>query len=123
VQVPLDLAFFRGHFVGYPVLPGVAQVVALVEARVRALHPEFDEPRAISRLKFRRTIVPGDELELQLQIDGSRRRVSFSIARVDSRGGEACSAGLLDYSGEFALAPLSAASEDELSDMSGGTCV
>ncbi len=123
VQVPLDLAFFRGHFVGYPVLPGVAQVVALVEARVRALHPEFDEPRAISRLKFRRTIVPGDELELQLQIDGSRRRVSFSIARVDSRGGEACSAGLLDYSGEFALAPLSAASEAELSDMSGGTCV
>ena len=30
---------------------------------------------------------------------------------------------LLDYSGEFALVPLSAASEAELSDMSGGTCV
>ncbi len=120
VQVPLDLAFFRGHFVGYPVLPGVAQVVALVLARVRALHPEFDEPRAISRLKFRRTIAPGDELQLQLQIDAARRRVSFTILR----GSEACSAGLLDYAGEFALAPLSPdACEAELSDMSGGTCV
>lgn len=123
VQVPLDLAFFRGHFVGYPVLPGVAQVVALVLARVRALHPEFDEPRAISRLKFRRTIAPGDELELRLQIDVGRRRVGFDISRVGGRGDEACSAGQLDYAGEFALAPLSAACEDELSDMSGGTCV
>ncbi|MBA3547268.1 MAG: AMP-binding protein [Nannocystis sp.] len=126
VQVPLDLAFFRGHFAGFPVLPGVAQVVALVLARVRALHPELDEPRAISRLKFRRTIAPGDELELQLQIDVARRRVSFTILRAGEgqRAGEACSAGLLDYAGEFPLAPLSrAACEAELSDMSGGTCV
>jgi len=126
VQVPLDLAFFRGHFVGYPVLPGVAQVVALVLARVRALHPELDEPRAISRLKFRRPIAPGDELELQLQINAARRRVSFTILRAGDgvRAGEACSAGLLDYAGEFALAPLRpGACEAELSDMSGGTCV
>ena len=126
VQVPLDLAFFRGHFAGFPVLPGVAQVVALVLARVRALHPELDEPRALSRLKFRRTIAPGDELQLQLQIDAVRRRVSFTIYRASggSGAGEVCSAGLLDYAGEFALAPLSrAACEADLSDMSGGTCV
>jgi len=110
VQVPIDLSFFRGHFVGYPVLPGVAQLVSLVLGRVRALYPELGEPRQILRLKFRRPIAPGDELELHLVVDEARRQVSFTIARA----GENCSAGVLDFSGEFA-APV-------LGDMSGGSC-
>ena len=109
VQVPIDLSFFRGHFVGYPVLPGVAQLVALVLGRVRAIHPELGEPRQILRLKFRRPIAPGDELELHLIVDAARRQVSFTIARA----GETCSAGVLDFSGEFAAV---------LPDMSGGSC-
>ena len=107
VQVPSDLAFFRGHFVGHPVLPGVAQVVALVLTQVRALYPELGEPREVTRLKFRRPIAPGDELELALRLDGAR--LGFSL----TRAGEACSAGVLDFSGEFAA---------DLGDMSGGTC-
>jgi 4-coumarate--CoA ligase (photoactive yellow protein activation family) len=104
VQVPLDLAFFRGHFAGYPVLPGVAQLVNLVLGRVRALHPELGEPRRIARLKFRRTIGPGDELELRLTFDAPRGRASFEILR----GAEACSAGTLEFSGEFAAEVASA---------------
>jgi len=92
VLVPLDLAFFRGHFAGYPVLPGVAQTT-LVIARVRALHPELGDPRKIAQLKFRRTIAPGDELELRLDVDGTRRRVSFEIVR----GSERCSSGVIEY--------------------------
>ena len=109
VQVPSDLSFFRGHFVGYPVLPGVAQLVALVLGRVRAIHPELGEPRQILRLKFRKPIAPGDELELHLGVDGARRQVSFTIARA----GEQCSTGVLDFAGEFTAVPA---------DMSGGSC-
>ncbi len=90
VQVPVDLAFFKGHFAGYPVLPGVAQTTLAI-ARVRALHPELGEPRKIIKLKFRRTIGPGDELELRLDV--GRGRVVFEIAR----GAELCTSGVLDY--------------------------
>ena len=53
--------------------------------------------------------MPGDELELELRLDGPRKLLSFAL----SRAGEACSAGVLDFSGEFAA---------DLEDMSGGTC-
>ena len=120
VHVPVDLGFFRGHFAGFPVLPGVAQVATLVLGRVRALHPEFGEPRAITRLKFRRTIAPGDALELVLTVDVERRRVAFEIVRA----GEVCSAGLLDFAGEFS-APIGPREDDaaDASDMAGGSCV
>jgi 3-hydroxymyristoyl/3-hydroxydecanoyl-(acyl carrier protein) dehydratase len=60
--------------------------------------------RRIARLKFRRTIGPGDELELRLTFDAPRGRASFEILR----GAEACSAGTLEFHGEFAAEVASA---------------
>jgi hypothetical protein len=91
VQVPVDLAFFKGHFAGYPVLPGVAQTT-LVLARVRALHPELDEPRKIIRLKFRRTIGPGTSSSCGWTIAAAGGWSSRS-----RRGAELCTSGVLDY--------------------------
>jgi hypothetical protein len=87
VQVPVDLAFFRGHFAGYPVLPGVAQDGAGARP-VRALHPELGEPRKISRLKFagRSRRVTSSSCGC---VDG-RGRVVFEIARGARRAAPGC---------------------------------
>jgi len=87
-----ELGWFRGHFPENPVLPGVAQLDAIVLPGCALAWPELGAPRKIHRLKFRKTIVPGDRLELHLVRTGADR-VSFEI----HRGGELCSSGAIDY--------------------------
>ncbi|MCY1007016.1 AMP-binding protein [Nannocystis pusilla] len=91
VGVPVDLAFFRGHFDALPVLPGVAQLTALVVPQVAALRPELGPLRRAARLKFTRPIAPGDALVLRLEVRGTQ--VRFSLARA----GEVVTAGALEY--------------------------
>ncbi|WAS98104.1 AMP-binding protein [Nannocystis punicea] len=91
VGVPADLAYFRGHFEGMPVLPGVAQLTALVVPQVAALRPELGPLRRAARLKFTRPIAPGDALVLRLEVRGTN--VRFSLARA----GEVVTAGALEY--------------------------
>ncbi|WP_434415877.1 AMP-binding protein [Nannocystis pusilla] len=91
VGVPVDLAFFRGHFDALPVLPGVAQLTALVVPQVAALRPELGPLRRAARLKFTRPIAPGDALVLRLEVRGAQ--VRFSLVRA----GEVVTAGALEY--------------------------
>lgn len=97
VQAPADLLYFAGHFPGAPILPGVAQLVALVLARVHALWPELGEPTRVGRLKFKQRIAPGDALTLVLereQSPGAAPRVHFRIER-DPDG--ACTVGVMTF--------------------------
>lgn len=105
VLVPLDLAFFRGHFAGYPVLPGVAQLAALVVPQVAALHPALGSPRRVDRLRFRRPVAPGDDLSLRLEVRGEQ--VRFSLRRA----GEVVSDGVLDYAAVGAASAAAGAAE------------
>lgn len=74
--------FFSGHFPGRPTLPGVLMVESLAQlGAVALLSDEKFSGRlplfgGIDRARFRRQVVPGEELTLRV-----------SLSRVSSRGG------------------------------------
>ncbi|MCA9531526.1 MAG: hypothetical protein KC543_15460 [Myxococcales bacterium] len=90
--VPPDLAYLEGHFPGAPIVPGVAQIVALAEARARASWPDLGAPAGLRRVKFTAALRPRDSLTVTLERSGER--VRFSI----ERGDEPCSRGTLLFS-------------------------
>lgn len=93
VQVPADLVFFQGHFPGFPILPGIAQVVPLALDAAREVWPDLRAPRRLSRLKFRQPIFPEQALELILERREGPPVVRFRV----ERDGRICSEGALEF--------------------------
>lgn len=66
--------FFQGHFPEMPVMPGVLIIEALAQAGAVAIlsQEEFKGKiaffGAINKAKFRRNVVPGDTLKLEVEI-------------------------------------------------------
>lgn len=93
-QVTANEHFFVGHFPGAPVMPGVLQIEALAQVGAILALREFEDRNAkipfftgIESAKFRKPVVPGDTLELEvvaLRI-GSKVQRMKGIARVDGQ--------------------------------------
>jgi len=75
-NVSVNEPFFEGHFPGHPVMPGVLVLEALAQASAILAYRStgFDPAQKVTYLmaidgaKFRRPTVPGDRLELEVEV-------------------------------------------------------
>ncbi len=77
-NVTINEPFFQGHFPGRPVMPGVliveamAQVGGVLAFRSASVSNKLVYFMGIDRARFRRPVVPGDTVELVLNVVKSR---------------------------------------------------
>jgi UDP-N-acetylglucosamine acyltransferase len=74
-NVTVNEEFFQGHFPGSPLMPGVLMIEALTQAAAVLVLDRVDTPgtasvtlRGVTDAKFRRQVVPGDRLQLEVTL-------------------------------------------------------
>lgn len=98
-NVTINEHFFAGHFPGVPVMPGVLIVEAMAQAGGVLLLTEVEERDSklvlftgIERAKFRRPVVPGDQLRIEVEVlvwRGNAGRMAGTAYVGDQRAAEA----------------------------------
>ena len=63
VHVPPDSPWFRGHFPGEPILPGVAQIGMVIDAIRQAQNQDL-KVSGVRRVRFKQIIRPDDQLKI-----------------------------------------------------------
>ncbi|MEW6001061.1 MAG: 3-hydroxyacyl-ACP dehydratase FabZ [Nitrospirota bacterium] len=80
-NVTINEEFFQGHFPGQPIMPGVliieamAQVAGILAFRSGATIGKSVYFMSIEKAKFRRPVVPGDQLKFEITILQQRGNV------------------------------------------------
>ena len=74
-NVTINEPNFQGHFPGQPVMPGVLSLESIAQTTAFLMLYELDDPlkknmfiSGVDGVRFRRLIVPGDQLEINIQL-------------------------------------------------------
>ena len=78
-NVTINEPFFQGHFPNLPIMPGVLIVEAIAQAGGALLLTEVEDRdqklmvfTGIERARFRRPVVPGDQLRIEVEVKSWR---------------------------------------------------
>ncbi|MGL4854059.1 MAG: 3-hydroxyacyl-ACP dehydratase FabZ [Lentisphaeria bacterium] len=67
--------FFQGHFPGAPIMPGVLQIEAMLQAATLMLYNKTNCGKctpfmtSLTKVKFRKPVLPGDQLVIEVNFD------------------------------------------------------
>ena len=89
-NVTINEPFFAGHFPNLPIMPGGLIVEAIAQAGGALLLTEVEDPKdklimftGIERAKFRRPVVPGDQLRIEVELKNWRVRPRMIAVRME----------------------------------------
>ena len=99
-NAPLNGPHFQGHFPGAPIMPGVTIIEALAQTSAVLVGLSLDlvdkNPlvyfMSIDKAKFRRKVVPGDVLELEVKVLRGSSKIWKFEGRATVDGEMACEA-------------------------------
>ena len=81
-NVTINEPFFQGHFPGQPVMPGVLIIEAMAQTGGFLLLNRLEETKdkllyfmMIDKVKFRKTVKPGDQLRIEVIMKKFRKRL------------------------------------------------
>lgn len=100
-NVTVNEPFFQGHFPSEPVMPGVLIVEAMAQLGAVAMlsREEFKGKTAyfagIEKVRFKRKVVPGDRLKLEVEIVKMKGSIGIGKALATVDGEKACSGELM----------------------------
>ena len=98
-NVSVNEQFFQGHFPGHPVMPGVLIVEALAQAAAVLTYVTMKTSytdgtlfyfAGIDNTRFKRRVLPGDQLRLEVTMDRVKRSVGKFSGRALVDGEIAC---------------------------------
>ena len=101
-NVTYNEPFFCGHFPGQPVMPGVLVVEALAQAGGYLLFSQVEDREGkliyfsgIDNCRFRKPVVPGDQLVFEVEVVAVRRTFAKIHGRALVDGEVVCEADLM----------------------------
>ena len=86
-NVTVNEEFFQGHFPGAPLMPAVLMIEAFMQVAAVLILERSEAPqtarvwlRGVDNAKFRRQVVPGDRLRLEVRLGRTRTRLARAHA-------------------------------------------